>query len=249
MTMEAAARAALEILPDSDALARRVADWMTDIARSKDGPVGIALSGGSTPKRLYELLATEPWRTTFPWARSHWFWGDERFTPPGDPRSNYGMAREALLSHVPIPAGAIHAVPTTGMTPAQAAEAYGRELAAFYGAAVLDPTRPLFDVTLLGLGEDGHTASLFPGSAALGEQGRWVAAVVGAAGDPRITLTFPVLESSNHIAFLVEGQAKRDILGRLLRGDGGFPAARIRTHDELCVFADRAAVGDRAQSP
>lgn len=249
MTMTGAAQAALEILPAPDAVARRVADWMTGIARAKDGPVSVALSGGSTPRRLYELLATNPWRATFPWPRSHWFWGDERFTPPDDPRSNYRMAREALLSHVPVPADAIHAVPTTGVTPAQAANAYGRELAGFYGAGVLDPGRPLFDVTLLGLGEDGHTASLFSGSAALGEQKRWVAAVTGADGDPRITLTFPALESSGHTAFLVEGQAKRDILGRLLRGGGDFPAARLRTRGELRVFADEAATGGGELAP
>lgn len=247
--MTSPAQAVLEILPDPDALARRVADWITAIALAKDGPFSVALSGGSTPRRLYETLATDPWRAAFPWARSHWFWGDERFAPPDDPRSNYRMAREALLSHVPIPPDAIYSVPTNGVTPAQAADAYGRELAAIYGSCVLDPERPLFDVTLLGLGEDGHTASLFPDSPALSEQRHWVAAVVGADGDPRITLTYPALESSGHTAFLVEGRAKRDVLNRLLRGDGDFPAAYLRTDGELRVFADVAATGDCDRLP
>ena len=150
-------------------------NWQT----AKEGVFAVALSGGSTPRRLYEHLAGPPYRDAFPWSRTHWFWGDERFVPHGDAQSNYRMVREALLSRAPIPAINIHPIPTEGVSPEAAAVTYERELKSFYGAKRLDAARPLFDVTLLGLGPDGHTASLFPGTAVLAERDRWVAAVVG----------------------------------------------------------------------
>src|ERR1700675_1485429 len=107
----------LEILADPEALARRVADWMLAVATAQDGLFTVALSGGSTPRRLYQLLAEPPYLGTFPWSRTHWFWGDERFVPSDDPLSNYRMAREALLSRAPIPAGNIHPIPTEGLSP------------------------------------------------------------------------------------------------------------------------------------
>jgi 6-phosphogluconolactonase len=240
--------AALEILADHDALARRVADWLGALA-SKGGVVGVALSGGSTPRRLYKLLAEPPWRDAFPWDRVHWFWGDERFVPPNDARSNYRMAREALLSRAPIPAANVHPIRTDDTTAETAAAAYQKTLESFYGAARLDPARPLFDVTLLGVGTDGHTASLFPGSAVLTERQRWVAAVVGSAPEPRITLTYPALESSRHVAFLVAGAEKRTVLERLLDGDQTLPAARLRPTGHLFWFVDAAAAGKTACPP
>ena len=155
--------AKLEILADPEALSHRVADWLLEMATAKDGIFAINLSGGSTPRRLYERLAGPPYRDTFPWSRTHWFWGDERFVPHDDALSNYRMVREALLSRAPIPADNVHPIPTEGISPEAAASAYERQLKSFYGAERLDPARPLFDVTLLGLGPDGHTASLFPG--------------------------------------------------------------------------------------
>lgn len=232
----------LEVLPDLDTLARRVADWMLELALAKKGAFAIALSGGSTPRLLYEHLAKPPFRDAFPWARSHWFFGDERFVPPDDPLSNYRMAHEALLSHVPIPAGQIYPVPTEGLTPQGAALAYEGELMAFYGAMRLDPARPLFDVALLGLGADGHTASLFPRTVALDEHNHWAAAVTDAGAEARITLTYPALQSSAQAAFLIEGEGKRAITSRLLAGDGDFPAARFHPTGQLWVFADTAAV-------
>jgi 6-phosphogluconolactonase len=231
-----------ETLADAEALSHRVADWLLELATAKDAIFAVNLSGGSTPRLLYERLAEPPYRDTFPWSRTHWFWGDERFVPHDDARSNYRMVREALLSRAPIPADNVHPIPTEGITPEAAASSYERQLKSFYGAERLDPARPLFDVTLLGLGPDGHTASLFPGTAVLAEQSRWVAAVVGAKSEARITLTYPALESSRNAAFLVEGQEKRAILKRLCRGDDSLPAARLRPIGVLRVFADEAAI-------
>jgi len=233
----------LEILADPEALARRVADWMLDVATAKDGIFAVALSGGSTPQRLYQILAGPPYRDTFPWSRTHWFWGDERFVPHDDALSNYRMVREAMLSRAPIPAINIHPIPTDGMSPDAAASAYERDLKSFYGGERLDPTQTLFDVTLLGLGPDGHTASLFPGTAVLAERTRWVAAVVGAKSEARVTLTYPALESSRYAAFLVAGNEKRAIFDRLRRGDDSLPAAHLHPTGTLCLFGDAAAAG------
>lgn len=234
--------AKLETLADAEALSHRVADWLLEMATAKDANFAINLSGGSTPRRLYERLAGLPYRDSFPWFRTHWFWGDERFVSHDDARSNYRMVREALLSRTPIPAGNVHPIPTDGISPEAAASAYERLLKSYYGAERLDPARPLFDVTLLGLGPDGHTASLLPGTAALAEQTHWVAAVIGAKSETRITLTYPALDSSQNVAFLVEGQEKRTILKRLCRGDASLPAARLRPTGALRIFADEAAI-------
>jgi len=155
--------------------------------------------------------------------------------------SNYRMVQEALLSQAPIPASNIHPIPTEGVNPEAAASAYERDLKCFYGAERLDPARPLFDVTLLGLGPDGHTASLFPGTAVLTERDRWVAAVVGAKSEARITLTYPALESSRHAAFLIAGEEKRIIFARFRRGDNNLPAARLCPIGTLSMFSDAAA--------
>jgi 6-phosphogluconolactonase len=241
--MTRASEAKLEILADPDALARRVANWLLAAATAKDDVFAIALSGGSTPRRLYERLTEPPYRDEFPWSRTHWFWGDERFVPHDDALSNYRMVREALLSRAPIPTINVHPIPTEHLSSDAAACAYERELKSFYGAERLEPARPLFDVALLGLGPDGHTASLFPDTAVLAERGRWVAAVVGAKSETRITLTYPALESSRYATFLVAGQEKRAIFDRLRRGDNNVPAARLRPTGTLCLFIDSAAAG------
>ena len=232
----------LVVQKDSEALALHAARWLTDLARAAPGRFAIGLSGGSTPRRLYQLLAEPPFRHELPWARVHWFWGDERFVAWDDKDSNYRMVREAMLGRAPAPAQNIHGIPTDG-TPREAAEAYQRELQSYYGTAALDPARPLFDVQLLGLGPDGHTASLFPGTAVLEERRRWVAEVVGAKPEARITLTYPALESSRHTAFLVAGGEKQAIFARVLAGDRELPAARLEPQGELLWFADAAAAG------
>jgi 6-phosphogluconolactonase len=238
----------LDVLADPDSLFKRVAGWLLDAAMATEGDFAIALSGGSTPRGVYELLARPPYRDAFPWQRTHVFWGDERFVPHDDAQSNFRMAREALLAQVPIPASNIHPAPTDG-APEAAAAAYQRELMTFYGAETLDAARPLFAVTLLGLGADGHTASLFPGGAALAEHKLWVASVTDAKGLARITLTYPTLESSRRTAFLVVGQEKSAILARLLRGDSGLPAAHVHPPGEVWVFADAAAALDFGERP
>ena len=233
--------AKIEILADQEALSRRAADCLLAAAKAADGDFALALSGGSTPRRLYELLARAPYREAIAWRRTHVFWGDERFVPKSDGRSNYRMAAEALLSHVPIPASNVHPIPTEGMTPTDAALAYERTLKSYYGAEELNPARSLFDATLLGLGEDGHTASLFPHSKALAKRERWVVAVTDAGPEPRISLTDPAGESSRHVLFLVAGEEKRAILERVLRGDQDLPAARLRPTGSLLWLADAAA--------
>jgi 6-phosphogluconolactonase len=232
--------AAVEVVKNPEALAHRVAGWITDLAAASRDRFAIGLSGGSTPRRLYQLLAESPHRDRLPWDRVHWFWGDERFVPWDHPDSNYGMAYTALLGKVPVPARNIHGIATNG-TPADAAAAYERVLKSHYGSESLDPARPLFDIQILGLGPDGHTASLIPGTSVLEDRHRWVAEVIGGRPEPRITLTYPAIESSRHTAFLVAGADKRETLSRALAGDQALPAARLRPIGELIWFVDEAA--------
>ena len=224
---------------DAAALAQDTAAWIVEAALASTGRFALNLSGGSTPKALYGLLAQPPLRDRMPWERVHLFWGDERFVPRDHPDSNFRMVYEAMIAHVPIPPGNVHGMPTGG-TPAEGAVQYERTLQAFYGSATLDPGRPLFDITLLGLGEDGHTASLFPGTAALEERAAWVVDVVGAKPEPRLTMTYPVLESSRTVAFLLAGAAKHAMLGKLEAGDASLPAARVHPQGRLLLLVDRA---------
>jgi len=241
--MEPARAAAVEnrTFADAGTLAHDVAEWLCDLAHASSQAFAVCLSGGSTPRRLYERLADPAVASRFPWIRAHWFWGDERFVPHDHPDSNYRMAREAFLSRVPIPDDNIHAVPTEGLSPEQAAAAYETTLKRFYGAEIIVPDRPLFDVTLLGIGEEGHTASLFPGQPALQETRRWAVAVIGAKSEPRITLTYPALDSSRDVAFLATGEGKRDVVVRAQAGDRTLPAAMVRPVGRLHWFTDRAA--------
>jgi len=233
-------RGSVEVSENPEALARRVARWITELAAASRGRFAICLSGGSTPRRLYQLLAEKPFCDQLPWERVHWFWGDERFVAWNHPESNYGMAQKAMLAHAPAPPENVHGIPTTGI-PEDAARVYERTLKAYYEAESLDPARPLFDLQILGLGPDGHTASLIPGTSALEERQRWVVEVVGARPETRITLTYPAVESSRHTVFLVTGADKRDVLARALAGDQALPAARIRPVGSLTWFVDEAA--------
>jgi 6-phosphogluconolactonase len=216
---------------------------MTSAALAGKGTFRVSLSGGSTPKALYGLLASDEFRSRFPWQLVSWYWGDERFVPYEDPESNYRMTRAAMLAKAPVSPENIHPVPTDG-TPEDAARRYEQTLQQAYGATVLDPARPLFDVTLLGLGDDGHTASLLPGDAVLEERERWVAVVSHGRPEIRITMTYPVIESSRRVAFLVTGREKAAILRAIRAGGSRVPAARVRPLGELIWFVDRAAAGE-----
>jgi 6-phosphogluconolactonase len=234
----------IEVFADPSSVARHVAEWMTALALAAPGTFRVSLSGGSTPKALYELLASDAFVGRFPWQRVHWYWGDERFVPYDHPDSNYRMTREAMLAKAPVPPENINPVPTDG-EPDAAAARYERTLQTAYGATVLDPARPLFDITLLGLGSDGHTASLLPGEAVLEERRRWVAAVSHGRPEVRITMTYPVIESSRQVAFLVVGREKAAIMGEIRSGDSQVPAARVRPVGDLIWFLDRAAADVR----
>jgi len=230
----------IDVLADPAALAHRVAEWMTATASAAKGHFRVALSGGSTPKALYSLLASEEFRDRFPWRQVSWFWGDERFVPYDHPESNYRMAREAMLAKVPVPPTNIFPIPTDG-EPETAARHYERTLQEAYGAPTLDPSRPFLDIVLLGMGDDGHTASLLPGDKLLEERNRWVAAVTHGRPEVRITMTYPVIESSRHVAFLVAGAAKAPMLSAIRAGGSRVPSARVGPLGELIWFADRVA--------
>ena len=234
----------IEISPDPKALAAKLADFIVERFDSSKGPFSLNLSGGSTPKALYELMATEAYSRKFDWTRVHIFYGDERFVPMDHPDSNYRMTREALLSHVPIPEENVYPVETETGDPAGAAAAYEKTLKAYYGKDTIDPAKPLFDVTLLGLGDDGHTASLFPGTAALEERKKWVTSIIGAKPEPRISMTYPILASSAVALFLVAGAKKREILARLLAHDPALPSSHVEPDGDFYVFCDKAAKGD-----
>ena len=215
---------------------------MARIAANGD-PVAICLTGGSSPKQLYQLLATEAYRSQIPWARVHWFIGDERFVPADDPLNNMAMARRTFLD-LCAPAANVHPIPTGTADPEQAARRYERELQSFYGAHQLDSTRPLFDVVLMGVGPDGHTASLFPGYPALDETERWVVGVPRAHVEPfvpRVTLTLPALNSCREMLFEVSGADKRAILTRVLAGEN-LPANRAHSMGETIWLVDKAAL-------
>lgn len=240
---EARTAAALSttIADDLPALAQALADWFVEATQARTGRIAVAAAGGSTPKAFYHCLASPPYQARVPWSRLHWFFGDERFVPPTSPASNYRMFAEAIAADRFIPPENLHAVPTTEISAARAAALYENELHSFYGADRLDPNRPFFDVTLLGLGTDGHTASLFPGNTALDERRTWVLPSVAPDGSTRITLTYPLLDSSANTAFLVAGAEKRPIMARFLAGDRALPAARLSPLGTVRMFADRAA--------
>ena len=233
------------VYPDLTALSRAAIGEMLLIVSESvaaRGRSAIALAGGHTPERMYALWAADNNAQT-PWDKVHLFWGDERFVPQNDPLSNYRMARETLISRVPIPSANVHPVPTNFPHPQQAADAYEAELRKFFGAAP-----PAFDVQLLGLGGEGHTASLFPGSAALEEKKHWVAAVNVPAQPPdRLTLTPVVLNSGRNTFFLVAGENKREILAALRSEPDSkfseYPAARIRPAGRVLWLLDQAAAG------
>lgn len=241
--MAAQQKPRIEVSADLSALVEAAAEHMATRLAAVAERAAVCLTGGSTPEPVYRRLAAAPYRDTIPWERIHLFWGDDRFVPADDARNNAGMTRRALVDHVPIPPANVHPVPTGEADQHAAARAYEDALKRFYGADRLDPARPLFDFVLMGLGSDGHTASLFPGSPALSERERWVVGVDKAGLEPfvpRVTLTYPALASTREMLFLISGKGKRDIVARVL-GGADLPAARARADGAIVWMMDRAA--------
>jgi len=239
------------VLADAQAIAENAAERLLARLAQASGPAAICLTGGSSPQQLYQLLAREPCRSALPWDRVHWFVGDDRFVPPNHVLSNMGMARRLFLDHVNAPRENIHPIATTLATPDAAARSYEADLKRFYGRDRLDPARPLFEVVLMGLGPDGHTASLFPHAPALREGKRWVVGVDQAGCEPfvpRVTLTFPALASTREMLFLVDGKEKREILARVLAGND-LPASRAQSDGKLTWLIDRAAAPESRHAP
>jgi 6-phosphogluconolactonase len=203
----------------------------------------IVLSGGSTPKSLYNLLATNA-RTALPWDRMFFFWGDERHVPPADPDSNYRMADETLLSKIPVPAGNVFRIKAENPDAAAVAEAYEQTILKFF--QLKSGEVPNFDLILLGMGPDGHTASLFPGTTALQEKSHLVVANwVEKMKTHRITLTLPVLNAARCVTFLVSGTDKASVLRAVLEEDvpaEQYPSKLVRpATGKLIWLMDRAA--------
>jgi len=240
----------VRICADVNELSLRAAEaavqTIDDAVRGR-GRCSLVLSGGSTPRTLYGWLASK-FRDQIPWTHVHVFWGDERYVLPHDPDSNCRMAMEALLDHVPCPAENIHPMPTHFPSPDAAARDYERTLRSYFGA-----DSPRFDLILLGLGEEGHTASLFPGSPALAERTRWVVAVNTQARPPlRLTLTLPALTRAASIDVLVAGSTKARALHHVLTGipdPHTYPAAGLRfTEGTLIWWVDREAAAQYESS-
>jgi 6-phosphogluconolactonase len=235
----------LHIYKDGEALSEAAAGFVsgciTETLRTKDR-FTIALSGGSTPKRLHQLLAHSPFKEQIDWSRMHIFWGDERAVPFEDSRNNAKMAYDTLLDFVPVPPSQVH-VMRTDIPPESSALEYEKILHLYF-----DGTPTSFDLVLLGMGDDGHTLSLFPGTEVIHEESAWTKAFFLKAQDMyRITLTTPIVNRSAHIAFLVEGATKAVALHEVLRGPYNpdkYPSQVIKPVGELDWFLDEAAAAD-----
>lgn len=230
----------VEILSDANALAARAADFIADTMRGCAAPFRFCLAGGGTPRATYKILAQ---RRDMAWDCTEIFFGDERMVPPDHADSNYRMARETLLAGGTVQPRALLAMPTDG-TPQRCADAYEEILRQQYGASLLDPDVPLFDLMLLGLGADGHTASLIPGQPVLQERTRWVTPVPRGRDEVRLSLTYPALESSRVTLFLVSGADKAAAVARVRSGDAMLPAGALRPQGDVLWLLDRAASGE-----
>lgn len=236
----------LDLHPDAHAAARAGAEAFVAAARvavEARGRFSVALSGGTAPREMYSLLASDEVARRIPWHGVHLFWGDERCVPPAHPRSNFAMANEAFIARVPIPAENVHRI--RGELPAEKGAAqYRDELEAFFGSGI-----PRFDVVHLGLGPDAHTCSLFPFDPLLQERERTVApALLREIGEPRVTFTFPVVNTAARVEMLVVGGGKAEVVRRVLRGPLDpfrLPAQLVRPMDgEMVWILDRAAAAE-----
>lgn len=230
--------------PTPQALTRAVADWLVAYSAevlAKQARFTIALSGGSTPQALYELLATEEFRRKIDWESWHVFWGDERFVPFDDERNNARAALDTLIEHVTVPPEQIHIMPTEGLKPDESVAAYDEILRRYF-----EETGTTFDLVLLGMGDDGHTLSLFPGTAVIHEETAWVTSFfLESQAMTRITLTAPLVNRAACVAFLVTGAKKAPVLKEVLGGTyqpDVYPSQRIQPlNGNLHWFVDEAA--------
>jgi 6-phosphogluconolactonase len=233
----------IRVCADAESLSFSAAELFSAEARKAvqaRGRFVVALAGGNTPQRTYELLAQEPFRAQVPWQKTHVFWGDERCVPADDPRNNARMAHQALLDHVPVSSQQVHPM-LCNRSPQEAADEYEALLHGFFADGC-----PRFDLLLLGLGENGHTASLFPGTSVLEEQLRWVAEVTLAEeAMRRLTLTAAAINQAALVIFLVSGYGKAAILRKVLEeapDPRSIPASLIKpAHGELLWLVDRDA--------
>jgi 6-phosphogluconolactonase len=240
----------IEILPDAETLALRAADLFAMVAQeaaAARGRFAVALSGGETPRAFYGLLARQQFSQKVPWRRVQLYWSDERCVDPDDPASNYGMARDAFIRHVPLPPVNVHRVHAEA-GPEEAAAAYRDELQAL---AALERPRselPVFDLVHLGLGKDGHTASLFPHSPALDEEDLLAMATAAPDGSPRVTITRPVINAARRVWFIVSGGEKAGMVAEVLEGlrvPRAVPAQAVSPmHGELLWLLDEAAAAE-----
>ncbi len=235
------------IYPDSNTLSHEAAQHVVRLATeaiASHGRFTIALSGGSTPKALYSLLGNEPYRSQIDWALVEIFWSDERCVPPDSSDSNYQLAQEVLLSKVPIATNQVHRMPADKPDRDAASQEYTQEMQRVFGTDGI----PSFDLLQLGMGPEGHTASLFPHQASLHEQQRLVMPVnVPKPPPPRLTFTPPLLNAARHVLFLVTGSEKADALQAVLEGSyqpEEYPAQIVRPpHGEVTWMLDTAAAG------
>jgi 6-phosphogluconolactonase len=232
------------VFGDIEALSKAALEEVIRVAAeavASRGRCAISLSGGHTPEKMFALWAQPRYGAEFPWDRVHFFWGDDRYVPYSDPLSNYGAARRLLFDGV---SANLHPMPTEMADPSEAALAYATDMRKYFGT---EP--PAFDVQLLGLGGEGHTASLFPGNPALLEEEAWVLPVTVPATPPhRLTMTYPVINQARSTYFLVAGAAKKEILTAISRepdtGLSQYPAARVKPSGPLFWYLDRAAAPD-----
>ena len=243
----------LVVCSDVEELNRRTAEQFVQLAKESVAATGrftVALSGGSTPRALYSLLASQTFLPLVPWGKVYFFWGDERCVPPDHPESNYGMARVTMLEKVPVPKENVYRVRTEKGNAQRVAAEYERILRRFFGFN--EGQQPRFDLILLGIGEDGHTASLFPGTAALKETGTVTAQDIQRLGTHRITLTIPAINQAAHIVFLVSGSSKASILKEVLEGQdqpARLPSQSIQpVEGKLLFLVDRAAASELTSS-
>ncbi len=240
----------IEIFPDEEALALHAADMFAMAAREAAvarGRFAVALSGGETPATLYRMLARQQFSQKIPWRRVQLYWGDERCVPPDDPASNYATARETFIRHVPVPAANVHRMAGED-EPEKAADAYEAELRALAAKERPPSGVPVFDLVLLGLGKDGHTASLFPRSDALTVEDRFCVATQAPDGSPRLTVTAPVINAARRVWFYVSGAGKAGMVAEVLEGlraPLAVPAQGVApVHGTLTWLLDEAAAAE-----